>query len=198
MAITPCVPHPYAMTEPGETARVREVVGVVDSREALDDAVEQLLLAGVDRSRISLMASREAILDKLHDYYADPTPLADALELPRRELVTREDTTAMTPLLFGTLLGVATMGATALVASGGAVAAALAAALGGGALATTLARLLRRRILGDADPQTLERDLAMGGLVIFVRVMDPAGEAKVEALLRQYARNVHVHEVDVA
>ena len=186
------------MTESLQTTPVREVVGVADSREALDSAVEELLLAGVDRSRISLMASREAILDKLHQYYVDPTPLADALELPRREVVTREDTTALTPLLFGTLLAVATLGATALVASGGVLAAALATTVGGGALATTLARLLKRRVLGDADPEALERDLAAGGLVIFVRVWDSAEEAKVEAILREHARNVHIHEVDVA
>ena len=186
------------MTESLQTTPVREVVGVADSREALDSAVEELLLAGVDRSRISLMASREAILDKLHQYYVDPTPLADALELPRREVVTREDTTALTPLLFGTLLAVATLGATALVASGGVLAAALATTVGGGALATTLARLLKRRVLGDADPEALERDLAAGGLVIFVRVWDSAEEAKVEAILRAHARNVHIHEVDVA
>ena len=186
------------MTESLQTTPVREVVGVADSREALDSAVEKLLLAGVDRSRISLMASREAILDKLHQYYVDPTPLADALELPRREVVTREDTTALTPLLFGTLLAVATLGATALVASGGVLAAALATTVGGGALATTLARLLKRRVLGDADPEALERDLAAGGLVIFVRVWDSAEEAKVEAILREHARNVHIHEVDVA
>ena len=186
------------MTESLQTTPVREVVGVADSREALDSAVEELLLAGVDRSRISLMASRKAILDKLHQYYVDPTPLADALELPRREVVTREDTTALTPLLFGTLLAVATLGATALVASGGVLAAALATTVGGGALATTLARLLKRRVLGDADPEALERDLATGGLVIFVRVWDSAEEAKVEAILREHARNVHIHEVDVA
>jgi hypothetical protein len=186
------------MPDPLETARVREVVGVVDSREALDSAVEQLLLAGVDRSRISLMGSREAILDKLHHYYVEPTPFADAGELPRRDVVTREDTTALTPLLFGTLLAVATLGATAVVASGGAVAAALAAAAGGGVLATTMARLLKHRILGDADPEALEGDIAMGGLLIFVQVTDSADEAKVEALLREHARNVHIHEVDVA
>ena len=78
------------------------------------------------------------------------------------------------------------------------MAAALATTVGGGALATTLARLLKRRVLGDADPEALERDLAAGGLVIFVRVWDSAEEAKVEAILREHARNVHIHEVDVA
>lgn len=44
---------------PIEVARVREVVGIADSRDAFDRIVEALLLAGVDRARISLMGSRE-------------------------------------------------------------------------------------------------------------------------------------------
>ena len=77
-------------------------------------------------------------------------------------------------------------------------AAALSAAVGGGVLATTLARSIRRRVLGEADPDMLEHDLAMGGLAIFVRVDDGQEEARALAILREHARNVHVHEVDLA
>jgi len=184
---------------PIEVARVREVVGIADSRDAFDRIVEALLLAGVDRARISLMGSREAILDKLHHYYVEPTALAEVDQLPRRDLVTRDDAAALNVLVFGTLLAVATLGAGAIVvASGGAAAAALSAAVGGGVLATTLARSIRRRVLGEADPDKLEHDLAMGGLAIFVRVDDGQEEARALAILREHARNVHVHEVDLA
>ena len=44
----------------------------------------------------------------------------------------------------------------------------------------------------------LEHDLAMGGLAIFVRVDDGQEEARALAILREHARNVHVHEVDLA
>lgn len=119
--------------------------------------------------------------------------------MPRRDLVTRDDAAALNVLVFGTLLAVATLGAGAIVvASGGAAAAALSAAVGGGVLATTLARSIRRRVLGEADPDMLEHDLAMGGLAIFVRVDDGQEEARALAILREHARNVHVHEVDLA
>ena len=173
-------------------------MGIVDTRDALDRCVETLLLAGVDRARISLMGSRESILRKLNHYYIEPTPIVDAGELPRRDLVTRDDTTALTALLFGTLLSVATLGAgAAVVASGGAIATALAAATGGGVLATTLAESLRRRVLGEADPEVLEHDLVLGGLAIFVEVLNPPDEEKVLSLLGEHARNVHVHEVEI-
>ncbi len=189
---------PTPSTDLLETARVREVVGIVDTRDALDLCVETLLLSGVDRARISLMGSRDAILRKLHHYYVEPTPLADADELPRRDLVMRDDTTALSALLFGTLLAVATLGTgAAIVASGGAVATVLAAAAGGGIVATTLAATLRRRVLGEADPKALEHDLAMGGLALFVEVGSQDDEDKVKSLLAEHARNVHVHEVEV-
>jgi hypothetical protein len=40
-----------------ERVRVREVAGVFRSRDALDAAVDALLLAGFDRADIDLMAS---------------------------------------------------------------------------------------------------------------------------------------------
>jgi hypothetical protein len=181
-----------------ETARVREVVGVVDTREALDRLVEDLLLAGVDRSQISLMGSREAILHKLHHYYVEPTTLADVPDLPRRDLVTRDDETGLTALLFGTLLAVATLGAgVTVVASGGSVAALLAAAGAGGVLATSVAHVLKRRVEGEAAPDAIEADLAEGGLLVFVRLTNPADEARVEAIVRERARDVRVHEIDL-
>ena len=163
---------------PIEVARVREVVGIADSRDAFDRIVEALLLAGVDRARISLMGSREAILDKLHHYYVEPTALAEVDQLPRRDLVTRDDAAALNVLVFGTLLAVATLGAGAIVVASG--------------------RAQRRRVLGEADPDRLEHDLAMGGLAIFVRVDDGQEEARALAILREHARYVHVHEVDLA
>jgi hypothetical protein len=187
-----------AQTTPLETTRVREVVGVVDRREALDTLVEQLLLAGVDRSRISLMASREAILHKLNHYYMEPTVLAEVPGLPRRDLVTRDDETGLTALLFGTLLSVVVLGAgVTVVASGGALAAALAAAGVGGALATSVAHVLKHRVIGESDPDAIEMDLMAGGLLVFVRLPTLADEGKVEAIVREHARNVHVHEIEL-
>lgn len=183
---------------PIETARVREVVGVVDDREALDALIDQLLLAGVDRGRISLMGCREAILDKLHHYYVEPTLLAEVGDLPRRSLVTRDDATALTALTFGTLVAIGSLAAgAAVLASGGAVAAALAAAGGGAGLAGIVARGLKRRVMGEADPNALEEDLAMGGLIVFVEPADDEQAAEVEAIVREHARNVHIHEIDV-
>jgi hypothetical protein len=57
------------MRDPGDSTgtriKVREVAAVFRSRQALDEAVDALLLAGFDRADIDLMASVEAVRQKL-------------------------------------------------------------------------------------------------------------------------------------
>ena len=67
----------------------------------------------------------------------------------------------------------------------------------GGALATSVAHALKRRVEGEAAPEAIETDLALGGLLLFVRVVNPADEDRVEAIVREHARNVHVHEIEL-
>src|SRR5436190_1427722 len=112
-----------------ERVKVREVAGVFHSREALDNAVADLLLAGIDRADIDLMASADAVQQKLDSVYVATEELPDIARVPRRAFVAREDL----PLITGTVTGMltfigATAAALAIVASGGALATAVAAA----------------------------------------------------------------------
>ena len=93
-----------------QTVRAREVVGTVHNLELLESMVVALSAAGFDKSDIDLMASREAVLEKLPAIYADPIYLAEIPELPRRELVTRDEGTTVTGLVFGTLISLAALG----------------------------------------------------------------------------------------
>ena len=182
-----------------ETVRVREVVGVVHSQEELDAVTDRLTRAGFDRSDIDLMASRDTVLRKLNAVYADPTVVADVPDVPRRDLVMRDDVVASSALVFGTLIAIGSLGAALpIIASGGAVAAAVAAAVAGGAAATAIAKPIRDHIVGQADAKQLEDELRLGGLVVFVRVRSPEREAEALAIMRDCgARNVHVHEVNL-
>ena len=182
-----------------ETERVREVVGVVHDRQQLECLAERLTLAGFNRADIDLLASRDAILQKLHTLYLDPVAAAEAPDMPRRALVTRDDATTTTALVFGTLISIGSLGAALpVLASGGAVAAAVAAAVAGGAGASALAKVIRDRILQKGEEVNIENDLRLGGLVVFVRVRSPEREAAALAIMRECgAQNVHVHEVDI-
>ena len=176
---------------------VREVVGTVNSREDLDALVDRLTTSGFDRGDISLMASHEAVVRKLRAIYRDPVEVAEAPDLPRRDLVTRDDVSSVSAVVFGTLVSIGSLGAALpIIASGGALAAIVAAALTGGAAATAIGKVIRDRIVKGLDAATLENDLLHGGLVVFVRARDPEREELAMAIMRDCgARNVHVHEV---
>lgn len=182
-----------------ETVKVREVVGTVHNRDFLEDIVTALTGAGFDKADIELMASRAAVLAKLPAVYCDPTALAEIPEVPRRELVTRDENATVTGVVFGTLVSLAALGAAVpIVASGGALAAALAAAAAGSLAGAGVAAAIRRALLSDAGAEALERDLRAGGLVIFVRARDAVAEERAQQVMRKHgALNVHVHEVEL-
>ena len=128
---------------------VREVVGVAHSPEELDAVADRLTTSGFDRSDISLMASHDAVVSKLKAIYRDPVEIAEAPDLPRRDLVTRDDVSNVSAVVFGTLVSVGSLGAAlAVIASGGALTAIVAAAATGGAAATAIGKVIR-----DSDIQ---------------------------------------------
>jgi outer membrane lipoprotein SlyB len=181
-----------------ERVRVREVAGVLRSREALEDTVEALLLAGFDRADVDVMAGADTVREKLGGTYVAVTELADLPQAPRRAFVAKHE---MVGALAGaaallTYIG-ATAAALAVVASGGAVALAAAAAAFGGAAAGGLGAFLVRT-LGQKEAKELEFQLENGGIVLWVRVATPAREKQAEEILREHgAEAIRVHEIEL-
>jgi hypothetical protein len=181
-----------------ERTRVREVAGVFRSQGRLDAAVDALLLAGFDRADIDLMASIEAVREKLGDVYAPMEELADVPDVPRQAFIAREDVTLP---LAGTAGILTYFGATAaalgVVASGGALPLAVAAALAGGAVAGGTGALIAR-LIGQERAKELEAQMAAGGLILWVRVRSPEQEAKAQQILKDHgAEAVRVHEIEI-
>jgi len=181
-----------------ERVTVREAVGIFHAREALEKAVEDLLLAGFDRATISLMASVEAVRERLGGIYAPAEELADVPGVPRRAFLSREDVTIPLATFAGILTYIgATAAALGIVASGGALAAAIAAATAGGAVAGGIGTLIAR-LIGRERAKQIEEQLAAGGLVLFVRLRSPEWEEKALQILRDHgAADVRVHEVEI-
>ena len=182
-----------------DTILVREVVGTVKSREALDRLVTELTESGFDRSDIDLMASRMTVMRALGAYYSVPVAAAEHPDAPRRELIKPDDETTATALVFGTLMTIGTLGAALpIVASGGALAAAAAAALAGGAAAAGLAKVIKNRLVSTGESIDLEDELRMSGLVVLVRVRDAEREQMAQEIMHRCgAEHVHVHEVEL-
>ncbi|MCC2663290.1 MAG: hypothetical protein K0S35_1212, partial [Geminicoccaceae bacterium] len=66
---------------------VREAVGVFHDRDSLEDAVEDLLSAGFDRSELSLLAGEQAVEQKLGHAYQKVQELEDDAAVPRAAFV---------------------------------------------------------------------------------------------------------------
>jgi hypothetical protein len=178
--------------------KVREVAGVFRSRDALEAAIDALLLAGFDRADIDLMAGLDAVRERLGGIYLTAHELADVPSVPRRAYVARDDVTTATALVAGVLSYVgATAAALGVVASGGTLALALAAAAVGGAAAGGTGALIAR-LLGRERAKELETQLATGGLVLWVRVRSPERDELAQQILRGHgAEAVRVHEIEI-
>ncbi len=182
-----------------DRVKVREVAGVFRSHAALEAAVKALLLEGFDRADIDLMASVDAVREKLGDIYVAPEALPEVPGIPRREFVARDDKATLVAGIASILSYVgATAAAIGVVASGGALALALAAAAAGGAATGALGLALVHRILGQEPGDEIQHALDMGGLVVWVRVRSLQQEEAAQKILREHGGEaVRVHEIEI-
>jgi hypothetical protein len=178
------------------THMIREAVGVFHDREALENAVEDLLNAGFDRSEISLLASEQAIEQKLGHAYRKVQELEDDDAVPRAAFVGDHSLALGRVGVIGGLAYVgATVAAGAVVASGGALAATIvAAAIAGGGCG--LLGGWAARLLGRDRAEKLQRQLDHGGLLLWVTLRHAGHEGRaLDILKRSGADDVHVHEL---
>jgi hypothetical protein len=181
-----------------DRARVREVSGVFHSREALDAAIDDLLLAGFDRADIDLVASLDEVSRRLGVYVATEA-LADVPMVPRRPAFSPGDITlavALVAAIFGAL-GAMLAGFEVVARNGSATIAVIAAASAGLACGIFGAAIAVRFVRQD-ELNGLDDLMAHRGLVVWVRTRTPEREAQAqEILLAHGARAVRVHEIEI-
>jgi hypothetical protein len=169
------------------SATYREAVAVFDSAETLEAAVFALETHGFDRAAFSLLASEEAVTQKLGHRYQFVKEVEDDPAVPRDTFYSRisrlEATYLPAPALAaigGLMFTGATVALPAVIAAGGGLV--LGAALGG---------LIHRHYVARVKEQ-LER----GGLVLWVGLREAALEEKALEILRAHGgHDVHVHEL---
>ncbi len=174
----------------------REVVGVFHDSRSFQEAIDALLTAGFNHADISLLATSHAVDQKLSAEYSKVEAFERDPAVSTTAYISPESRVDGYAAIIGSLMYLGGAGtATAIVASGGAVAAALlgaALAMGaGGTVGAWLARLLEKR---HADE--LAAQLAQGGLLLWVRAWDQAHEKHAIAILRRHAAT-HVHGHDI-
>jgi hypothetical protein len=177
-----------------EARTIREAVGVFNRPEELQHAIDELLSSGFHRAELSLLASEQAVEEKLGHRYKKVSALADHPTVPRAAYVSTEAIGDAEGGLIGGLMyvgGVAAAGA--FVASGGTLAATIAAAAlaagAGGLIGSVLAKWV-----GDRHAHYLQEQLDRGGLLLWVRTWDAEDETRAVEILRKHsASDAHVH-----
>lgn len=180
-----------------EQTAIREAVAVFGSREALENAIEDLLSNGFDRAQLSLLASRESVEETLGHAVGDVHALADDPEAPRSEPLERPDVGNVMGVAVGppaAFAALAAAGATALTggAFAGVAVAALAAGGGVGALGALLAKSYNDEVVDDFQEQ-----LAHGGILLWASLRDAEQEQTAREILARHAKEkVRVHEIE--
>jgi hypothetical protein len=184
------------MSENRDPNTIREVVGVFGTGDKLEAAVEALEARGFTREDISVMASREAVVENLNHRFETIRQMEDDPRVPQAAFVAKSDlregkaAVISIPLYIG-----ASVGALAVVASGGALALAIAAAVSGGLVGGGLGGLAAHAI-GEKHAESLQQHIAAGGLLLWVRISDRVREAEaIEVLRTSGAEDVHAHDI---
>jgi hypothetical protein len=174
----------------------REVVGAFPTAGALEKAVEQLEIAGVDRAAISVLGVDAARSGRIDAIYRSAEAIEDDPAARQAAFVSRETQTEGKAFAVSLPLGVGGFaGAWAVAAAGGALAAAIGATIVGGAVGAGLGALLVRAVARH-HAETVQSQLARGGLVLWVSTPDEAAEQRaLEVLRRSGGTSVHTHTV---
>lgn len=179
-----------------ERKTIREAVAVLGSREALENAIEDLLSNGFDRTQLSILASHETVEDALGHAIGDVRSLADDAAAPRSEPLERPDVGNVMGVAVGSPAAFAALAAAGVTAmTGGAFAgvalAALAAGGGVGALGAFLAKSFNDEVVDDFQEQ-----LARGGILLWASLRDDDQEQRARGILSRHAKEeVRVHEI---
>jgi hypothetical protein len=184
------------MTSNQESDVIREAVGVFETADMLQEAIDDLMSSGFDRAELSLLAAEHTVEEKLGHKYQKVAELEDSTIAPRCCYVSTESIGDAQGGLIGGLLYVGAVAAAgAIVASGGTLAGAvLGAALAGGAgglIGSVLAKLV-----GDHHAHHLQEQLDHGGLLLWVRTRDAQHEKRAVDILKKHSgRDVHIHAI---
>jgi hypothetical protein len=177
-----------------ESRLPREAVGMFPSAEALQGAIDELLSSGFDRAELSLLASEHAVFEKVGRTPRTMSSLAEDPAVPRAAYVSPEAVGGAEGGVIGGLLYVGAVAAAgSVIAAGGALAVAIVAAAVGGGAGGLVGSILAKWI-GDHHADYLQKQIELGGLLLWVRTWDAKHERRaVQILQRHGASEIHVH-----
>jgi hypothetical protein len=174
----------------------REVVSVFTDQDQLEDAIEDLYLAGFDRNQVHLLASCRTVEAKLGHMIGNVRELEDEPDLPAGNYADRHERAEGAASLISGLALIGSFAAVgAAVATGGTLAVIIAAAVAAGSLSGGVGALLVRA-LGKYRVRQVKEQLHRGGLLLWVELCNPEQEQKALTILQRHSgEDVHIHEL---
>jgi hypothetical protein len=185
---------PNRVSTPEERHELREVVGLFDTVDKLQSAIDDLLTGGFDRSEISLLAEEDKVQEKLGDADVSAGELEDSPRAPRTPYIDSESLNIGKASIVGVLFYVGVIiGAGVSLAWSLSLPSAIAIGLltggGGGLLGLMISKLV-----GDRQTKWAQSQLKHGGLLLWARVWNDERErAAMEIMQRHGGRDVHAH-----
>jgi hypothetical protein len=180
-----------------ENDTIREAVGVFQTADTFQEAIDELLQSGFDRAELGLVASEQAVEAKLGHRYKKVGEVEDNDSVPRAAYVSLESIGDAEGALIGGLTYVGA-GVGAIVASAGALATAITGGALGGSAGAVIGSVLAK-LVGDHHAHYLQEQLDRGGLLLWVRTWDEEDEKRAVTILKKHSgRDVHVHAVPVS
>lgn len=173
-----------------------EAVAVFHDIARLQDAVDELLTRGFDHAELSILSSREDMLDRLARRRITVSHLEDDPAAPRSSFIPEESYGDAEGAILAILVYLAAMlGIVVAASAGGSLftisASAVAAGASGGLFGLTLAALFRR-----TRSRKIFGLLEHGGLLLWVRTHNSHNEQlALEILQRHSAEDVHLHQI---
>lgn len=172
----------------------REAVALFKAEDALQAAIDELLMAGFDRAELSILATEDALRSTFGNRFKRSAELEDVDDVPRGCYVSPEAIGDAQGGIIGGLIYVGAVAATGLIVlSGGSLAAAIAGAALAGGTSGLVGTFMAKRI-GEVHAIHTSQHLEHGGLLLWVRTWTPDKERRAMAILRKHSgEDVHVH-----
>ena len=177
-------------------ASVREAVGVFDTANELEAAIDELLSSGFDRAELSLVAGDETIQETLGHLFVKVRDEEDDPAVPRAAYVATEEIgDAEGGLISGLMYVGAVTAVGTIVAAGGPLAAVITGALIAGGAGGVIGAVLANWV-GQHHADYLQDQLDRGGLLLWVRTWNQEDENRATKILSKHsAHDVHVHGI---
>lgn len=171
------------------SGKLREVVAVFATPDALEAAVFELETQGFDRAAFSLLASEQAVEQKLGRRYRRIEEMEDEPDAPHATFFSK---VSRIEAEFGLAPALAFLAAVAVGLGSATITLPILIAAGAGAtVGAGFGRLIHTR-----HAEQLREQLERGGILLWVSVRGAEEEAKAIAILKAHgAHDVHGHEL---